>query len=93
MLLVLAVTSLGSDLIEFGLLSEVNRAGGLSSRGSRLIPERRTIGGGDSLFDLGSLNLQTRLERQDVRLSYPLEDRYSSHNVTSSFSVGRHFIA
>ncbi len=88
MLLVLAVTCLGSDLIEFGLLSEVNRAGGLGWRGSRLIPERRTIGGGDSLFDVGRFNLQTRLQRQDIRLSYPPEDRHSARNVTSSFAVG-----
>lgn len=93
MLLVFPVTCLGSDMSKFGLLPEINRAGGLGWRGSRVIPERRTIGGGDSLFDVGRFNLQTRLQRQDVCLSYPLEDRYSSRNVTSSFPVGRHFIA
>lgn len=63
MLLGLGAAGLGCDESKFGLMREVNRACGLGSRRSGLIPERRTIGVGDSLFDLGSLNLQTRLER------------------------------
>ena len=93
MVLVLAVTRLGSELSGFGLLPEVNRAGGLGSRGSRLKPGLRKISGGDSLFDLGCLNPQTRHHRQDVRLSYAPEDRYTARNVASSFVVGRNFIA
>ena len=41
----------GCDLTKFGLLAKVNRACGLGARGSRLIPERRRIGGGGSLLD------------------------------------------
>jgi hypothetical protein len=66
---VLAVTYLGSDLSKIDLMREVNKAGRLGSRGSRSIRERRSIGARESLFDR-RLNLQARLQRQDIRLSY-----------------------
>jgi hypothetical protein len=54
------------EVTYFGSVWEVNRASGLVSRRSRSIRERRSIGGRRSPFDW-RLNLQTPLERHDVR--------------------------
>ena len=53
----------------------------------------RAIGDGGSLVGPGSLKILTPLDKQDIRLSNTLEERYAARDVASSFAERRHFIA